>query len=177
MGEERDNSPYLSPSKVLMSNEESPQTFVSAAHGIQPNLSNSLSPSIGIPKWKMEQTVNECPICRSQFGFFKRKHHCRACGGVFCDSCTTFRASLTELGLEEQVRICAVCVTNVHIPAPPLQNGIAEELSSLDGSARFKQSMNGSATDKEIKEWLSMINNSNQQQKFYPLYVASREVI
>ena len=41
------------------------------------------SPSIWIPS----QNVSKCYKCRSEFGMWKRKHHCRVCGRVFCANC------------------------------------------------------------------------------------------
>ena len=34
--------------------------------------------------WVHDADVHHCMICESDFGFFKRKHHCRACGSVVC---------------------------------------------------------------------------------------------
>jgi hypothetical protein len=34
--------------------------------------------------WVHDADVQHCMVCRSDFGFFKRKHHCRACGSVVC---------------------------------------------------------------------------------------------
>lgn len=34
--------------------------------------------------WVHDADVQHCMLCRSDFGFFKRKHHCRACGSVIC---------------------------------------------------------------------------------------------
>lgn len=33
--------------------------------------------------------MNLCPGCAKQFGLFKRKHHCRLCGAVMCNECTS----------------------------------------------------------------------------------------
>ena len=41
------------------------------------------SPSIWIPS----QNVSKCYKCKNEFGMFKRKHHCRVCGRVFCANC------------------------------------------------------------------------------------------
>ena len=38
-------------------------------------------------KWVNSSLVLSCQICMSGFGLFNRKHHCRACGGVFCSQC------------------------------------------------------------------------------------------
>jgi hypothetical protein len=38
-------------------------------------------------KWIDSSLVHKCQKCEHTFGFFLRKHHCRACGGVFCYAC------------------------------------------------------------------------------------------
>ncbi|PHH71334.1 hypothetical protein CDD80_5353 [Ophiocordyceps camponoti-rufipedis] len=35
--------------------------------------------------------VTYCPICNAQFSIFVRKHHCRKCGRVVCNSCSPHR--------------------------------------------------------------------------------------
>ena len=42
------------------------------------------------------------------------KHHCRRCGLVFCDKCSSKRTKLPELGLEEEVRVCDACYAHVN---------------------------------------------------------------
>lgn len=38
-------------------------------------------------KWVDSNLIYNCHSCNKQFGLFLRKHHCRACGGVFCSTC------------------------------------------------------------------------------------------
>jgi len=38
-------------------------------------------------KWINSNSINKCHNCLSNFGLFIRKHHCRACGLVFCTYC------------------------------------------------------------------------------------------
>lgn len=38
-------------------------------------------------KWVNSNLVLSCQTCMSTFSIFLRKHHCRACGGVFCSTC------------------------------------------------------------------------------------------
>ncbi|ETN74089.1 FYVE zinc finger [Necator americanus] len=45
----------------------------------------------------------ECYRCRSEFSLFNRKHHCRACGQIFCDRCSTKELPLPQFGIEKEV--------------------------------------------------------------------------
>ncbi|XP_059623767.1 uncharacterized protein LOC132266802 [Cornus florida] len=52
--------------------------------------------------------ASHCQGCSSQFTFINRKHHCRRCGGLFCNSCTQQRILLRGQG-DSPVRICEPC--------------------------------------------------------------------
>lgn len=41
-----------------------------------------------------ESTVCDDPTCKRTFSYFTRRHHCRKCGHIFCDSHSTFAAPL-----------------------------------------------------------------------------------
>jgi hypothetical protein len=45
-------------------------------------------------EWIKAEIVNNCEACQASFGVFRRKHHCRHCGHVFCDSCTPSQMKL-----------------------------------------------------------------------------------
>jgi len=40
-------------------------------------------------RWKLDEEKDSCEGCRKKFGVFTRKHHCRRCGGLFCDKCSS----------------------------------------------------------------------------------------
>ena len=40
-----------------------------------------------VSKWINSDNIMNCQSCKTIFGIFTRKHHCRACGGVFCWYC------------------------------------------------------------------------------------------
>ncbi|KFG28223.1 FYVE zinc finger domain-containing protein, partial [Toxoplasma gondii p89] len=50
--------------------------------------------------------VTCCSHCGSLFSVTHWKHHCRACGKVFCGECSTTRIRLPDLGYFEKVRVC-----------------------------------------------------------------------
>lgn len=51
-----------------------------------------ISNEISIPKtspsiWIPSQNVSKCYKCKEDFGLWRRKHHCRVCGRIFCANC------------------------------------------------------------------------------------------
>ncbi|KAL3084123.1 hypothetical protein niasHT_033227 [Heterodera trifolii] len=52
---------------------------------------------------------DNCYRCRVEFGMFTRKHHCRACGQIFCDKCSNKQMLLPQFGIEKKVRVCEAC--------------------------------------------------------------------
>lgn len=49
-----------------------------------------------------------CEGCGATFTFFNRKHHCRRCGGLFCNNCTLSRQYLRGQG-DAPARVCEPC--------------------------------------------------------------------
>jgi len=47
----------------------------------------------------------QCFKCQMVFTFFKRRHHCRICGGVYCGQCTSHNVTLDGSSL----RVCDAC--------------------------------------------------------------------
>uniref|UniRef100_A0A671QRF8 Zinc finger FYVE domain-containing protein 9-like n=1 Tax=Sinocyclocheilus anshuiensis TaxID=1608454 RepID=A0A671QRF8_9TELE len=60
------------------------------------------------PQWVPDSQAPACMKCGSKFSFTKRRHHCRACGKVFCVACCDLRFRLTHLGGKEG-RVCVTC--------------------------------------------------------------------
>eukprot|EP00053_Salpingoeca_punica_P026911 m.22237 g.22237 ORF g.22237 m.22237 type:complete len:314 (+) comp9173_c0_seq1:90-1031(+) len=62
------------------------------------------------PEWADDKTVPECAACNKSFTITRRRHHCRGCGGVFCDDCSTKRKELPEgFKLKGKQRVCDNC--------------------------------------------------------------------
>eukprot|EP00943_MAST-04B_sp_MAST-4B-sp1_P004174 g4174.t1 len=72
----------------------------------------------GVEGWVLDSEVNECmnKLCRgnrhgapAKFNIITRKHHCRACGGIFCDNCSSKKVKLETRGYTKSVRVCDNC--------------------------------------------------------------------
>ena len=72
---------------------------------------------------------DQCFRCRADFTLFKRRHHCRACGQIFCDACSSRQMYLPQFGIEKNVRVCETCFekTPTMAQAPPVQSKKADE--------------------------------------------------
>jgi len=62
------------------------------------------------PPWQPDNTTSGCTKCNMTFSLFKRRHHCRHCGKIFCDKCTVRQTKIPNLGYnDEPVRVCDDC--------------------------------------------------------------------
>lgn len=59
--------------------------------------------------WVPDDRARECADCKQRFTQFRRKHHCRACGQVFCRDCTKQKTRLPQFGYLTPERVCDHC--------------------------------------------------------------------
>ncbi|OCT87522.1 FYVE, RhoGEF and PH domain-containing protein 6 [Xenopus laevis] len=60
------------------------------------------------PIWIPDGRVTMCMICTSEFTLTWRRHHCRACGKIICQACSTNKHSLEYLK-NHLARVCDRC--------------------------------------------------------------------
>ncbi|XP_038718003.1 protein FREE1-like isoform X1 [Tripterygium wilfordii] len=63
--------------------------------------------------WVPDEAASKCTACRTDFGAFVRRHHCRNCGDIFCDKCTQGRIALSADENAQPVRVCDRCMAEV----------------------------------------------------------------
>ncbi|CAE8695353.1 unnamed protein product, partial [Polarella glacialis] len=84
---------------------------------------SSLSTSSRRPVWTPDAEAPRCQLCRRDFSFFVRRHHCRKCGRCICAECSPGESMrpLFDLGYEAPCRHCKVCSP----PAARVISGLA----------------------------------------------------
>lgn len=60
--------------------------------------------------WMKDETSTECFSCGRLFTTFRRKHHCRICGQIFCSSCTMLISGV-KFNHNGKMRVCKTCLS------------------------------------------------------------------
>ncbi|ANZ76744.1 BA75_03590T0 [Komagataella pastoris] len=87
---------------------------------------NVLGSGITKEYWLENSSAKKCCLCEKRFTTFRRKHHCRICGKIFCSGCTIF-ISGEKFHINARIRVCQLCV-NV---ADRLENDISTDDDSI----------------------------------------------
>ncbi|GMK53948.1 hypothetical protein CspeluHIS016_0105340 [Cutaneotrichosporon spelunceum] len=60
--------------------------------------------------WMADENCKECYDCKSVFTTWRRKHHCRICGQIFCGRCASNIIGARRFGQDGMVRVCNLCL-------------------------------------------------------------------
>lgn len=95
------SDPRHPPASLIISDDEDAARSVGSADTMRP---------LAVPErqWRPDKSSKECMRCRLVFGLFTRRHHCRSCGLIFCNGCSSTR--LRYANLPAEARTCEHCV-------------------------------------------------------------------
>lgn len=101
----RMNGEHGDRSSGLLIPSESPDNDLQAGQQLKKPFS-----SLGevAPVWVPDSQAPICMKCEVKFTFTKRRHHCRACGKVFCAACCSLKSRLMYMDRKE-ARVCVTC--------------------------------------------------------------------
>lgn len=79
------------------------------------------------PKWLPDSASSTCMLCNVRFHpIMCSRHHCRYCGGIFCNECTKGRSLLPEkFRTGEPQRVCDVCCVRLESVQPYLMDQVS----------------------------------------------------
>ncbi|CAJ0583574.1 unnamed protein product, partial [Mesorhabditis spiculigera] len=63
--------------------------------------------------WMPDSAGRECYLCEEKFTTFRRRHHCRLCGQIFCAKCCSVNIAGASLGYLGDLRLCTYCAAKV----------------------------------------------------------------
>lgn len=84
------------------------------------------------PEWKKDTA---CYICRSAFGMFRHRHHCRNCGKSICRDHSGGKVNMPAKGYTTPQRACVICFSTLKNRTKSVEsNNVLHhtELSSVD---------------------------------------------
>lgn len=89
---------------VITSDFRSPASYGSVS---QPRVNIAIAKE----NWAPDYNCDDCGACNKSFGLFRRRHHCRSCGNLFCGKCSSFKYALADVARNttEMMRVCADC--------------------------------------------------------------------
>eukprot|EP00756_Hemistasia_phaeocysticola_P021350 Hpha_TRINITY_DN15770_c5_g14::TRINITY_DN15770_c5_g14_i1::g.41340::m.41340/K00921/PIKFYVE, FAB1; 1-phosphatidylinositol-3-phosphate 5-kinase len=95
-------------------------------------LSPGRKPREGREYWLDDKEMADCYKCHRPFDFFRRRHHCRVCGLIFCHECSSHWISGALIGSSaSEVRACDQCKAAQEKPAtmPRTENGLVSSMA------------------------------------------------
>ncbi|XP_052896757.1 putative 1-phosphatidylinositol 3-phosphate 5-kinase [Anopheles moucheti] len=94
--------------------------------------------------WMPDSTSIECYDCSVKFSTFRRKHHCRLCGQIFCTKCCNQVVTGKIINCSDDLRVCNYCskvvltylksssiAADLKPDLKALQDDLAQKLSTL----------------------------------------------
>ena len=112
--------------------------------------------------WILNEDMNYCMICATEFSFFNGRHHCRACGNIICGTCSPQFIVIHELSQFGKQRVCNQCywgqeivyMSNNRIPKDLNIDFIDEDLVTAASYLRLDN-------ENPIKKLLRLSSNDN----------------
>ncbi|EQC31912.1 hypothetical protein SDRG_10429 [Saprolegnia diclina VS20] len=122
--------------------------------------------------WQPDDASDACHRCQHAFTtWFRRRHHCRACGHLVCADCSPHFTPLPALGYLQPVRVCVECNPTA-----------LRHMSSMDSSTSTSSPVSDAEIDFEDDEMeaayqeIAAHSLSKQSRLSYEYFVKSEAV-
>uniref|UniRef100_A0A0G4GEK6 FYVE-type domain-containing protein n=1 Tax=Chromera velia CCMP2878 TaxID=1169474 RepID=A0A0G4GEK6_9ALVE len=84
----------------------------------------TLPPNVHVQKnWMPDKKCKNCHQCSLPFTPFRRRHHCRMCGQIFCASCSSNFVPGKLIGESAPTRVCDYCLQLANLQDPLKPSG------------------------------------------------------
>uniref|UniRef100_A0A1A9W6H5 1-phosphatidylinositol-3-phosphate 5-kinase n=1 Tax=Glossina brevipalpis TaxID=37001 RepID=A0A1A9W6H5_9MUSC len=98
--------------------------------------------------WMPDSKAKECYDCAQKFSTFRRKHHCRLCGQIFCSKCCNQVVSGKIIKCSGDLKVCNYCSKIVlsYLRSPNITKDLNSDLQAL------QQNLSGRLETKDENE-------------------------
>lgn len=111
--------------------------------------------------WMPDSVSRECYECTEKFTTFRRRHHCRICGQIFCSQCCSQKIPGKIFGCSGDLRACTYCCKIVlsYLQSPDIGAHLTADLRALqeDLQSKFGNTASGQTTTQQ-----STVTHSNK---------------
>jgi hypothetical protein len=88
-------------------------------------------------EWTPDSEQRACTDCEKPFTIKRRRHHCRACGGMFCADCCSSKSKRVMAtdrvgGKEKERRVCKLCWHSISLLSDGIEQGSVLDLATRD---------------------------------------------
>ena len=97
---------------------------------------------------------------RSRFTLTNRKHHCRCCGQLFCQKCSSKKSTIPKFGIEKPVRVCDNCYSILQGTAEEGASASAPPSSFLPSLAPETASSDVLTPEQEVARFIELERQS-----------------
>lgn len=111
--------------------------------------------------WIPDTASAVCMRCTEAFNVTQRRHHCRQCGFVVCNSCSKSRAILTHIS-SKPVRVCRLC--KVSLSEQEVSNGTLSKKDLIKEMPEYEES---SDEDQENHTHTAWFNAYHEPEPLY----------
>ncbi|KZC09496.1 Putative 1-phosphatidylinositol 3-phosphate 5-kinase [Dufourea novaeangliae] len=90
--------------------------------------------------WMPDSVSKQCYECGERFTTFRRRHHCRVCGQIFCSKCCSDQIPGKVMGCTGDLRVCTYCCKVVlsYLQSSDMRSDLSEDLKALQEDLQVK---------------------------------------
>ncbi|XP_017877426.1 1-phosphatidylinositol 3-phosphate 5-kinase isoform X2 [Ceratina calcarata] len=90
--------------------------------------------------WMPDSVSKQCYECGERFTTFRRRHHCRVCGQIFCSKCCSDQIPGKIMGCTGDLRVCTYCCKVVlsYLQSSDMRSDLSADLKALQEDLQVK---------------------------------------
>lgn len=116
--------------------------------------------------WMPDSVSKECYECCEKFTTFRRKHHCRVCGQIFCSHCCNQHIPGKIFGCTGDLRVCTYCCKVVlsYLQSSDVGTDLSCDLKLVQESLRVKFATSSLSPTSSLQETIKQNANLDSQE-------------